>query len=272
MKQNKSKAVKSDIDPATLRQIEEEALKRSGGDAALWYHYRAIFEGEYRQRQTCKETWVGWRKTTLLPQFKTVEVSVISGWRKYVENTLRIPRQATAKRTHLQPSAAVRASTLYLAKNQQADDYAINQAIIFDACRRAKNDAEIAHLLIERADSIQTFAASGDTNFFRHLGRLLGTQKSSDLEEYQYAEYLLSHWLTDFLWLMPERVAADLVEKRQQRKTPKTARESDKALRHLKDTKRKYQLRSHQPTIVAQIDSKDNLVLTAPGRALLNSL
>ena len=142
----------SPIDQATLRQIDNAALKQAGGDAALWFHYRALFEGEYQARLRSREAWVGWRRSKLLPQYVKAEASAIEGWRRYVENTLQIPRHTVAKRTHIRPTARLRGSTLYSSRDQQADDYWINRAIIFDACRRADNVEKVAKLLEERAD------------------------------------------------------------------------------------------------------------------------
>lgn len=236
------------INEKTLRQIDLEAFKRCKGDAALWQHHRALLEGEFYIGYGGKENRTGWVLTGKLPQFKAAEASVIEGWRKLIKNTMLIKRE------------------------QQADGNAINRAIIFDACRRAKKDEQIKQILKERADSIGTFAASGDVSFFRSLGRLLSPlRSSSSLRVYDYAHTMLSHWLTSFLWLMPERTASDCLAGWLGRE-PKTATEGDKELRHFKEIKRDYKLRSHKPSLIYGIEANGNLIITPYGRSIFRSL
>lgn len=254
----------------TMRRIDREAFGRSGGDVALWYHHSALLEGEWAILRQGPKAVRMWALAKRVPQYRAAEESVIGGWRKFVENTLGILARLVATRTHVQPTARIRERTLYLPHPQQADNYAINQAIILGACRRAKNDQEVARLLVERADSIRTFAAQGNVDFFRSFGRLLSPLPSSSLRRFEYAQFVLSHWLTSYLWLMPERTASDLTA-RLLGKNPATAKEGDKELFHFKEVKRDYKLRPHRPSLV-NCDSNGNVVLTDQGRSLFGTL
>jgi len=255
------------IDNKTLHEIDKLAMERCGGDAALWFHLRAIYEGEYRARQQSREMWAAWRRSKKLLQYEAAEASVIEGWRKFIENTLHIPRHAVATRVHIEPSENVRESTLYLPKEQQADAYFINRAIILAAVRRATNEQAI-RVLVERADSIRTFAASGDVDFFRALGRLVSAPPRSQSRGYDYAHTMLSHWLTSYLWLMPEKIAADSIAVWCGSK-PRTAKQSEKELRHFKEVKRDYKLKGHTPSLIDHIEGSGNIVFTSQGKNIL---
>jgi hypothetical protein len=235
------------IDEQTLRLIDEEARKRCTGDAAMWFHHRALLEGEFRIRNQGKKAWTGWVLARTLPQFKIAEASVIEGWRKFLENALLLPRE------------------------QQADIHAINRAIIFDGCRRARNEQQLAGILQARAPSICEFAATGQVPFFRTFGRLLNPSSRSPLQAYDYVHAMLSHWLTSHLWLMPERTASDCLAGWRGQK-PKTTREGDKVLWHFKKTKHGYKLKSHRPSLVGHIESDGMFILTPQGRSLFRSL
>ena len=257
------------IEENKLRDIDEMAQKRSGGDVALYFHLSAVFEGEHRARCHNREALACWLRSKRLAQYRQAEASVIEGWRKFVKNTLGVPAHQNAKRSLVRPSATVKESTLYCPNEQQADDYAINQAIILSTLRRGRDTEQVAALLKERADSIRTFAASGDIDFFRALGRLISApSRSSQLPAYEYAHVLLSHWLTGFLWLMPERLAADWVARGQGR-NPQIAKEADKELRHFKETKHDYGLKSHTPTLIERIKRNGDLVFTRVGHDFL---
>jgi hypothetical protein len=170
----------------------------------------------------------------------------------------------------MKPSGNVRESTLYLPKEQQADAYFINRAIILATVQRATND-QVPGLLEERADSIRTFAASGDVDFFRALGRLLSAPGDSNLRRHEYAFRILSNWLTNFLWLMPEKIASDLIAGWHGTK-PKTAKQSDKVLRHFKAVKGAYQLKAHSPSLVSCIKPGGILAFTPKGSEILASV
>jgi hypothetical protein len=235
------------IDERNQRRIDEDALKLCKGDAALWQHHRALLEGEFRIWNRGGESRRGWVLVQRLPQYKAAEASVIHGWRKLVATTLRLPRE------------------------QQADDYAVNRAIIFDGCRRARDEKQVSEILKERAQSIHSFAASGDVRFFRSLGRMLNLFPHSSLRAFDYAHTMLSQWLTGFLWLMPERTASDCLADWCGRK-PKTALQGDRELRHFKETKHDYKLKSHRPSLVNHMEADGTLVLTLQGRSVFNSL
>jgi hypothetical protein len=235
------------IDEKTQRQIDEEALKRCDGDAALWQHHRALLEGKYRICSKGKEALRGWALVQKLPQFKAAEESVAQGWRKLVKGTLRLPIEL------------------------QTDKHAVNRAIIFDGLRRVRNEHQVAEILKERAESIHSFAANGDVRFFRSLGRLLNQCSNSSLRPFTYAHMMLSHWLTDYLWLMPERTASDCLANWRGQKL-KTAKDGDKELRRFKETKHDYRIKSHKPSLVDHIEADGTLVLTLKGRCIFRSL
>lgn len=235
------------IDEKALRQIDEEALTRSKGDVALWHHQRALLKGEVRIHCRGNEDWRRWVLVKNLRQYKEAEASVIEAWRKYTVNVWHIPIE------------------------QQTDPSAINRAIILDGCRCAKNKEQAAEILKRRPEAIRTFAAAGDVGFFRALGRLLGapekTDPEKDAKKYDYAHAMLSHWLTNFLWLMSEiNAAGSLASWRGHRS--KTAAQSDSELRHFKEAKRVYKLRSHKPSLIDHIEPDGSLILTAQGRSL----
>jgi hypothetical protein len=230
------------IDEATLRQIDAEALKQCKGDAVLWFHRRAILEGEYRIKCKGEKAWKTWMRIRNLPQFAVAESSVVEGWRKFVANTIGLPIA------------------------QQRDSLAVNRAIIFNACRNARDKQQVAEILKQRADSIRQVAAGGDVRFFIRLGRVLSAPRcpSSMAHEYSYAN--LSHWLTSHLWLMPERAASGCVAEWQGRKI-KTVRELGMELERFRKAKRAYGLRSHKPTLINHITPDGALILTRQGRA-----
>jgi hypothetical protein len=180
----------SKIPPEKLRAIDAEAYKLAGGDAALWQHHRALLEGEYRILSRSRQHFQGWKRTQTLPQYKEAEASVIEGWRKWIENTAGIPPHTVAKRIHRNPSTG-RETILYLPHEQQADTDAINRAIILRGCL-CPTEAELVRLLKERADSIRTFAANGDVDFFRALGRVLSGPRPVTVKRHYYAYDMLA--------------------------------------------------------------------------------
>lgn len=234
------------IEQSVLRQIDEEALERCRGDAALWFHYRAILEGEYRARLHSREAWAGWRRSKLLPQYEDAEASIIEGWAKFLYNTWRLPR------------------------TEQTDPMAVNRALVLLYCRRAKDKDQASAILKERASSIEALAEAGDVDFFKNLGRLLSSPPRSSFRNYDYAHEMLSHWLTSFLWLMPERTAADCLAGWRGCR-PQTVEAGDRELRHYKEIKADYKLKSHKPSLINHIKSNGDLVFTPEGRRVLGS-
>jgi len=95
--------------------IEQEALKRSGGNAALWFLHCALLEDELRIHSRGREAWENWRWVGKLPQYRIAEASVIVAWQRFAANVLGIPRE------------------------QQTDAMAINRALILDECLHATN-------------------------------------------------------------------------------------------------------------------------------------
>jgi hypothetical protein len=257
----------SNIPPKKLQAIDAEAHARAGGDAALWQHHRVLLEGEYRIFSRSQQHFQSWKRTQSLPQYKAAEVSVIEGWRKWIENTAGIPRHTVAKRIHRNPSTG-RESILYLPHEQQADVDAINRAIVLRGCL-CPTEGEVVRLLKERADSIRTFAANGDVDFFRALGRVLSGPRPITVKRHYYAYEMLTRWLTQYLWLMPERTAAHCLTTSWSQ-APTTARESDKALRHFKASKNAYGLKAHTPSLIESIESDGKLCLTSEGKCLLD--
>lgn len=235
------------IEPGEHRRINEEALKQCGGDAALWFHYRAVFEGKYRARQHSKEAWASWRRSKLLPQYEAAEKSVVEGWRKFLENTWRLPRA------------------------RQTDPLAINRAMILLYCRRAKDKEQASEILKERATSIGMLAEVGDVDFFKNLGRVLSSPPRSTRPEYKYAQGVLSNWLTSFLWLMPEKTAADCLVCWRGSRLEKVEAVSTE-LRHFKEIKRDYKLKAHKPSLISHIERNGELVATTEGRRTLGLL
>lgn len=227
-----------------LRKIDEDAIKLCQGDMALWEHHRALLEGELRAQTKGKEFFECARN---LPQYRAAAASVVEAWRKLLKNIEGVPEE------------------------RQTDAYAINRAIILGSCRRARNEGDVARMLKERAQSIEVFAENGDVEFFRSLGRLLSAPPRSSLEAYHYAHCVLSHWLTSYLWLMPERIAADHLAA-WFGETPVSTKDSDKALRHFKKTKAQYELKAHWPNLIDEIQPDGKLILTAEGKRLFRSL
>lgn len=234
-------------DEATRHMVEEAALKLCGGDAALWFHHRALLKGEQRAGVVGKKALARWQVSKLLPQYGETESSVIEGWRRFIQNTLRIPRA------------------------KQADKLAVNRAIILDGWRRAGTEEHRAKVLSREANAIRVLAASGDVAFFRSLGRLLNSRSRSSLGAYNYAHAMLSHWLTSYLWLMRGKTASDWLAA-SFGACPETAREGDRVLRHFNATKHAYGLKSRNPSLIDRIEPNGDLKSTAEGRELLASL
>ena len=257
----------SKIPPEKLRAIDVEARVRAGDDAALWQHHRALLEGEYQLLSRSPQHFQSWKRTQSLPQYRNAEASVIEGWRKWIENTAGIPRHTVAKRIHRNPSTG-RESILYLSHEQQADVDAINRAIILRGCL-CPTEGELVRLLKERADSIRTFAANGDVDFFRALGRVLSGPRPVTVKRHYYAYDMLARWLTEYLWLMPEKTAAHCLAT-SNGQAPRTARESDKALRHFKASKNAYGLKAHTPSMIESVGPDGGLCLTSEGKRLLD--
>jgi hypothetical protein len=257
----------SKIPPEKLQAIDAEAYARAHGDAALWQHHRALLEGEYHILSRSRQKFQSWQRTQSLPHYKDAEASVIEGWRRWIENTAGIPRHTVAKRIDRDPSTG-RESILYLPYEQQADVDAINRAIILRACL-CPTEGELVRLLKERADSIRTFAANGDVDFFRALGRVLSGPRPVTVKRHYYAYDMLARWLTEYLWLMPERTAAHCLATSWSQ-APTTARESDKALRHFKASKNAYGLKAHTPSLIESIEPDGGLCLTSEGKRLLD--
>jgi hypothetical protein len=257
----------SKIPPEKLQAIDAEAQTRAHGDAALWQHHRALLEGEYRLLSRSWQHFQSWQQTQSLPQYKDAEASVIEGWRKWIENTVGIPRHAVAKRIDRDPPPGIRESILYLPCEQQADVNAINRAIILRCCL-CPTERELVRLLKERADSIRTFAANGDVDFFRGLGRALSQRRPTTLRPFYYAFELLSRWLIAYLWLMPERTAADCLSTTLG-SPPCTIETSDQSLRRFKAAKATYKLKAHSPSLIDRLEPDGRILLTRQGKLLL---
>jgi hypothetical protein len=269
-----SKRPRHTIDADTLRRIDEEARNRSGGDIALWEHHRALLEGEAVAKAHGEQAYRFFILARNLPQYQDAEASVKEGWRLYVEHDLGIPAHRPATRRPAKPSRSnVRESIAYLSKDLQADDYAINVAIVLDAVRSASDDKERSKILHERAQSIHAFAEDGNLDFFRRLGRLLSEPSNSTSQaKYAFTRVLLSEWLTSFLWLMPEKLAADHLALRLGQEPAANATDLGKRLRRFKKSKAGYRLKAHRPSLIKVVTREGGIIPTPEGERRLRSL
>lgn len=231
--------------PEELRKINQTAWERSGGDAALWFHHLALIEGCLNIHNRDEQALQAFAAFMKLPQFRDCEASVIEGWRKFTENVTGVPPEL------------------------QRDDYAKNCAIVIDALRR--QPAKAAEVLKERPETFGEAARQGNVEFLKHVGRLLTKRRASNhLRDFDYAQAILSHWLTSYLWLMPERTAADFLAERFLKRIS-SEQDSDRELRHFRKVKASYGLKSHRPTLVVEIKPDGSIVFTAEGIQLLRS-
>lgn len=213
---------------------------------ALWHHHRALIEGCLEIQKRGKDAWRDFVRVRNLPQYADCETSVIEGWRKFTKNSVGVP------------------------PDQQRDQYAINYAVIFDSLKRRPEEG--ASLLKQYPGTVAEAASRGDVDFFKRLGRYLGKSEGANyLQDFNYAHAVLVHWITGFLWLAPERVAAEYLASRFNRKI-RSARASDQALRHFKKTKAAYGLRSHRRALISEIKSDGSIVLTPYGLETINSV
>jgi hypothetical protein len=230
----------------TEKRIDREARKLSAGDLALWLHYRTLLLGERKICRRGKKHWISYLLTKRLKQYPAVEKSVIGGWRRFIKHTTRIPSR------------------------KQADNYAKNCWIVLDGLRR-KPRSQHAEILKHRAGTFRAAAMRGDTDFFRAVGRLLSRAgRSGYLKRFEYAEAMLSRWLTDYYWLMPAKLASYLLS---------IGLDVGDNLRSFLASKSRYGLKSHRPTLIQHFDSSphdkklphrtEDIVPTKLGKKLL---
>lgn len=186
--------------------------------------------------------WASWLRVQSLPQYKDAEASVIESWRKMVANVLYIPRS----------------------QQNQAD--AVNCALILLGCLRAPNKQAAAQVIRQRANAIRALAMNGNTEFFRHLGRILSETRRINLSRYEYPHAMLSQWLTGYLWLMAEKCAAEWLGRWLGVREVSNA----STVRRFRKAKHDgYSLKSHSPSLVNHIEDDGKIVLTKEGRRLL---
>jgi len=220
--------------------LDREASNLSRGDMALWFHHRALLVGEWTIYHRGNAHWRSYLRTKKLPQYSAAEQSVIEGWRKYIQNTAGIPPE------------------------RQRDRYAVNCGLVFDWLRRKAGKAQLANVFKRRADTFYTAAKKGDLDFFRHVGRLLGDKGNSNyLQRFEYAHGMLWRWLTECYWLMPAKIASQLVA------IGLSVPDKEKTFLAIKS---RYGLRSHNPPLIERLERKGKFlqpVLTKQGRILL---
>jgi hypothetical protein len=227
------------IDEDTGRRFDNAATQRCGGDIALWLYIRAFVEGEYWIWRRGEEHFRRWVVAKKFPEYKEIETSVIEGWRTYVENTLKIP------------------------KNQQTDSYLFNCALFLDRLRQKRRTDQAPDLFKKDSSTINAAASRGDVDFFRRVGRVLNETKPGGRNQFEFSRLLLSHWLTSYLWLMPEKIAAEWLAR---------WLGVENSLRRFRAAKHEgYALKSYDPSLINHIEKDGTLKLTAEGRRLFSS-
>lgn len=226
------------------KRIDQEAWKRGNGDLALWFHHRTLLEGQEEIKQAGAVYWNSYLRTKKLEKYITVEQSVIQGWRIYIRHT-----------TGIEPS-------------KQADVREKNRFLVLDWLRRKGNGCELAEVFKRRAKVFYDAAESGDTDFFREVGRLISDGKQSEhhITKSSYAFNVLSRWLTERYWLMPAKLVSGLIA------TDRGVSDDEKNLKSFLSFKSRYRLMSHKPTLISHLEREGEHmrdVLTKSGRLLL---
>lgn len=222
-------------------KVDQEAWRLSANDMALWFHHRALLTGEFFMQRRSAQEWRSYLRTKELAQYAAVEQSVIQAWRTYVNNTAGLP------------------------PGKQTDPYAVNCVIVLDALRRKRGSDQLREVFKRRSHTFHVAAERGDLEFFRAVGRLLSeTEQSGYLKRFEYVHGMLWRWLTESYWLLPAKIASQLVA------TGLGVPDSPKTFLAIKS---RYGLKSHKPSLIDRLEKVDDqflrVVLTKRGKLLL---
>lgn len=179
-----------EVDAAFDRAWREEIKPgRKGGSinrfAFLAHHYAAEEGLKKRDRLDL------FRKTQRLPDYRRAEDAVARGWERFMELKFGIK------------------------KEEASDKLRIRQFLVLHRLRGAACREERQRILRSSKIPCGMSATRGDDEFFRRLGHALKEPPREEDETYDFAEYLLSFWLTGFWWLMPLVAVAEDMARRQ---------------------------------------------------------
>jgi hypothetical protein len=189
------------------------------------------------------------RKTQQLPDYIEAENAVRSGWKYFNKVSYGV------------------------GEDEGSDKLKIRQCILLYELRSVSPTERQSCL--ERAGAVCLASAKrGDADFFVRLGRAL-SQVSDDGPNqegpHEFAQLLLTHWLTSFLWLMPLKAAASFLAKIQGVANDQT--EVDRINVRIRQATSRLPWRpyfySRRQPLIDCIEDDGSPILTAAGKRLL---